>query len=102
MSNINQVSSVLNVLRGASSTGETVAQSESATAFSDVLSQAMALAETTTTDSATYNDALLIGELDNLHDATISSAKAELAINLTVQIRNKVVEAYNEIMRMSV
>ena len=102
MSNVSNVNSVLNVLRGLSSTGETVQEAETSQSFSDVLSQAIDLAQTTTADSETYNDALLVGELDNLHDATISAAKAELAINLTVQVRNKVVDAYNEIMRMSV
>ena len=40
--------------------------------------------------------------MENVHEATIAAEKAALALELTVQIRNKVVEAYQEIMRMSI
>ena len=41
-----------------------------------------------------------IGEIDNIHQVTIAAKEAELALNLTIAIRNKAVEAYKEIMRM--
>ncbi len=37
-----------------------------------------------------------------LHDVMIAAEKAGIAVNLTMQVRNKLVEAYHEIMRMSV
>lgn len=37
-----------------------------------------------------------------LHDVMIASEKAGIALNLTMQVRNKLLEAYQEIMRMSV
>jgi flagellar hook-basal body complex protein FliE len=37
-----------------------------------------------------------------VHDAMIALQKSELALQLTVQIRNKFVQAYQEIMRMPV
>ena len=42
------------------------------------------------------------GQSDNLHDITIASSKASLSVDLLVQMRNKLLDAYNEIMRMSV
>ncbi|NLW56219.1 MAG: flagellar hook-basal body complex protein FliE [Firmicutes bacterium] len=45
---------------------------------------------------------LAAGTLENIHDATVAAEKAALAIELTVQIRNKVIEAYQEIMRMPI
>ncbi|NLY91218.1 MAG: flagellar hook-basal body complex protein FliE [Firmicutes bacterium] len=45
---------------------------------------------------------LAAGTLENIHEATIAAEKAALALELTIQIRNKVVEAYQEIMRMSI
>ena len=45
---------------------------------------------------------LAAGTLENIHEATIAATKAALALELTIQIRNKVVEAYQEIMRMSI
>ena len=41
------------------------------------------------------------GHVDNLHDIMIDSQKAELTLQYAVQVRNKVVDAYNEIMRIS-
>ncbi len=41
------------------------------------------------------------GSSDNLHDITIASSKASLSVDLLVQMRNKVLDAYNEIMQMS-
>jgi flagellar hook-basal body complex protein FliE len=44
---------------------------------------------------------LAMGTLENVHDATIAAEKAALALELTAQIRNKVLEAYQEIMRIT-
>lgn len=45
---------------------------------------------------------LAAGTLENIHDATMAAEKAALAIELTVQISNKVIEAYQEVMRMPI
>jgi len=39
---------------------------------------------------------------EDIHNALIALEKANLALGLTVQVRNKVVEAYQEIMHMQV
>jgi len=48
------------------------------------------------------NTELAIGKSENLHDAMISVEKAETAFKLMVQMRNKALEAYNDIIRMQV
>jgi flagellar hook-basal body complex protein FliE len=40
------------------------------------------------------------GSLTDVHDYMIASTQAALATQLTVAVRNKAVEAFNEIMRM--
>jgi flagellar hook-basal body complex protein FliE len=42
------------------------------------------------------------GELKDVHDYTIASAEAKLATEITVAVRNKAVEAFSEIMRLTV
>ncbi len=44
---------------------------------------------------------LLLGRVD-LHQAVIAMEKASLAMDLTIQVRNKLIEAYQEIMRMQI
>lgn len=45
---------------------------------------------------------LAAGTVENIHEVTIAAEKAALALELTVQIRNKLLEAYQELMRMTV
>ena len=43
-----------------------------------------------------------MGEVDNPHDLTIALSKASQALNYTVAIRDKLLEAYREIMQMQI
>ena len=45
---------------------------------------------------------LATGQADNLHEITINAAKAELSVQLMVQLRNKLLDSYSEIMRMGI
>ena len=42
------------------------------------------------------------GDLQSIQDYTIASTEAQLLTQLTVTVRNKAVEAFNDIMRMQV
>lgn len=42
------------------------------------------------------------GDLTSIHDYTIAATEASVTTQLTVAVRNKAVEAFNEIMRMQV
>ena len=43
----------------------------------------------------------IIGRTDNIHNVMIAQEKANVALQFTVQITNKVLEAYNDIMRIN-
>ncbi len=43
----------------------------------------------------------VLGRVDNLHDVMIAAEKAKTAMNLTLEVRGKALEAYKEIMRMN-
>lgn len=45
---------------------------------------------------------LLTGEVTDIHEVMISTEEARLALELAVQIRNKIVDAYQEISRMQI
>ena len=42
------------------------------------------------------------GEVEDVHDVMIAVEKANIAMELMLEIRNKIVEAYQEVMRMPV
>jgi len=46
--------------------------------------------------------ALATGDTDNLHNLMINTQKAELSLDLVLQIRNKALETYNEMMRINI
>lgn len=43
---------------------------------------------------------LSVGRTDNVADVMIAAEKADVALRVMVQVRNKIIDAYNEIMRM--
>jgi flagellar hook-basal body complex protein FliE len=44
----------------------------------------------------------LNGESEELHQTALATQRAEIAFDLFLQVRNKVVQAYQEVMRMQV
>lgn len=52
-------------------------------------------------DKAT-TEAFLRGDITDLHQVTMAAEKARLSLELLLEIRNKLVESYQEIMRMQV
>lgn len=68
--------------------------------FGDILTKAIDDVNSAQVESEKMGQLLAIGEIDNLHDVQIAGQKAELTLNLMVEVRNKIVDAYNEIQRM--
>jgi flagellar hook-basal body complex protein FliE len=42
------------------------------------------------------------GVSDDIHSVIIAGSKADLALQMTLQVRNKVMDAYKEIMNMQI
>ena len=45
---------------------------------------------------------LAMGETDNTHDLTIALGKASTALSYTVAVRDKILEAYKELMQIQI
>ncbi|MBQ8931746.1 MAG: flagellar hook-basal body complex protein FliE [Ruminiclostridium sp.] len=56
------------------------------------------------TDAQVQQDAidLMLGDIDDLAQVQVNLEKAATAVDLLVTVKNKAVDAYNEIMRMNV
>lgn len=70
--------------------------------FGEFLSDALHTTNTLQQDSARLNAALAAGKLDDVSQAVVAAEKADIALQLTLQVRNRAVEAYQELMRMQV
>ena len=76
-----------------SSTGQTV--------FADIFQNAINDVITTEDEYQKAKYMLATGQTDDPHTEPIAAAKAQLSVELLVQLRNKALEAYNEIMRIN-
>jgi len=45
---------------------------------------------------------LLAGNVNNIHDVAINVAKADVAFRLVMEVRDKLISAYQDVMRMQV
>ena len=70
--------------------------------FSSFLNKAVGEVEGKMRSAEVEKQKVLTGETNNLHQATIASSEAGIAFSLMVEVRNKLVESYQEIMRMQV
>jgi flagellar hook-basal body complex protein FliE len=86
---------------GVASTGSAASAGVAGKSFADALGKLVKDVETTGSDANTAI-ASMVNKTGDVHDAMIALQRAEMTLQLTVQIRNKLVAAYNDIMHMPV
>ncbi len=69
-------------------------------AFQNILDGAIGRVEQMRTTANQSVERFLAGEDEELHNTVLATQRAELSFELFLQMRNKVVQAYQEIMRM--
>jgi flagellar hook-basal body complex protein FliE len=92
----------LDVVGAAKAKVDVKESSDPAASFKDMVKHAAAEVNRLQSEADTAAVATATGDLEDVHRATIAMQKAKLALDLTIQVRNKVIEAYQEIMRMQV
>ncbi|PEJ35072.1 flagellar hook-basal body complex protein FliE [Peribacillus butanolivorans] len=70
--------------------------------FASVLKDSLNKVNETQVASDNLSTKLVNGEDVELHSVMIASQKASITMQATLEVRNKVVEAYQEMMRMSI
>ena len=68
--------------------------------FQSMLSDAIGQVQQTQTNSQSSIDKFLSGEDEEIHKVALETQQAELSFDLFLQVRNKVISAYQEVMRM--
>jgi len=75
---------------------------EAAKSFSELVSSGLDNVQQAQSSADSLAQQAATGDLTDLHDYMIASTQAQLATDLTVTVRNKAVDAFNEIMRMQI
>ncbi|WP_257985474.1 flagellar hook-basal body complex protein FliE [Bacillus sp. V5-8f] len=75
---------------------------EAQQSFASVLKESIDKVNEAQAVSDNFTEKLARGENVDLHQVMIASQKASVMMQATLEVRNKVVEAYQEMMRMNV
>jgi flagellar hook-basal body complex protein FliE len=69
-------------------------------AFSNILQNTIGAVQSLQTNAASAAQKFMTGESEDVHTVALAGQQAELAFELGLQVRNKVVSAYQEVMKM--
>ena len=72
------------------------------TGFGDILKDAISTVNELQKQSDQDIQKLMTGESQDVHTTVIAMQKADLSFQMMMQVRNKIVQAYQEIMRMQI
>jgi flagellar hook-basal body complex protein FliE len=75
---------------------------ETNASFGQTLERAMADVNALQNEAGKAVDKMVVGEAVDLHEVMVAVEKAKTSFDLLMEIRNKALEAYREIMRMQV
>jgi flagellar hook-basal body complex protein FliE len=70
--------------------------------FADILKDSIQQVNSIQGEADQAIKGLATGQVNNIHETMIAIEKANLSFNMMVQVRNKLVQAYEEIMRTQV
>lgn len=74
----------------------------SGTSFSDMLGDLVQAVDGKAKAAEAETQKLMLGETNNIHQSMIAMQESGVAFSLLVEVRNKLVESYQELMRMPV
>lgn len=77
-------------------------QSDHNPGFADTLRSVLGEVNRLQVESDLATNEMLSGNMENLHQVMIKAEEAQLSLQLTVQVVNKVLQAYQEISRMQI
>jgi len=70
--------------------------------FKDILFDALNNVSALEQESAKMTEDFIAGRTDNIHSVLIAAEKASISLQFIMEVRNKVMDAYQEIMRMQI
>lgn len=92
----------LNSIGNIGSDKKVISGNAGSSVFQDVFKQAIQNVKDTENNLTTQEYLLSTGQIDDAHTVPAAAAKAQLSAELLTALRNKALESYNEIMRISI
>ena len=89
-------------MRARSHLGETQEVSEPVKSFGEFLIDELKKTNELQLESDKLNAALAAGRVEDISQVVVAAQKADLALQLTLQLKNRATSAYQELMRMQV
>ncbi|MFH1844476.1 MAG: flagellar hook-basal body complex protein FliE [bacterium] len=81
---------------------QSIDESVQRSSFADTLRNAVDEVNELSAHRQRMVEGMISGEVTEVHDVMMASEEASLAFELMLEIRNKLLDAYKEVMRMSV
>ncbi len=72
------------------------------TSFKDLLKESIKEVDQVQKAAGKAVESLAVGKAENIHETMIALEKAEISFKMMMEVRNKIVKAYEEVMRMQV
>lgn len=79
-----------------------VAQPSETKSFDNIVGKFIQEVDQKSKVAVSETNKMLLGETDNIHQSMIAMQEASLAFNMMVEVRNKLVNSYQELMKMPV
>lgn len=96
----NPVSSIGGLTSGQSVTQPTVSGAGHKLPFADLVNDLLQNANGQQAEVKDGINQLVTGETDSIHDVVLTAAQADLAFRLVMEVRDRLISSYQEIMRM--
>jgi flagellar hook-basal body complex protein FliE len=101
MDQIKAITSIAPSIAGGAAPGQAIGGAPSS-GFMDSLQQAISKANDIQLGADQATQALMTGQTQNIHQTMVALQEADVSFQLMMQIRNKLVSAYEEIQRMQI
>ena len=85
---------------GFPATSGSIGPSGSGADFGKLLQNTISTLQSTQQDASASIQNFLTGKNEDIHSTVLATQKAQMAFDLGLQVRNKIVSAYQEIMKM--
>jgi flagellar hook-basal body complex protein FliE len=77
-------------------------QAEEQASFRDIMMKALKDVSGLEKQADSITEDFIAGRTDSIHSVLIAAEKASISLELIVEVRNRVLDAYSEIMRMQI